>query len=166
MNNKLTILSMAAVSIFIISCNNTKKEKDNSDETAITKSYLGQPITHAFDTEIDNIISQMTLEEKSGMLHGTSMFTTAGVERLGVPELKMADGPLGVREEISRDSWAPAGLTNDFATYYPAGGGLSASWNTELAYKFGFSVGEESRARDKDVLLSPAINIIRTPFRR
>jgi beta-glucosidase len=76
----------------------------------------------------------------------------------------MADGPLGVREEISRDSWAPAGLDNDFATYYPAGAGLSATWNTQLAYKFGNSVGEESRARDKDVLLSPAINIIRTPL--
>ncbi len=164
MSNKSIILSMAAVSIFIISCNNTKKEKDHSDQKGTTENYLGQPITQAFDTEIDNIISQMTLEEKSGMLHGTSMFTTAGVERLGVPELKMADGPLGVREEISRSSWAPAGLDNDFATYYPAGGGLSASWNTELAYKFGYSVGEESRARDKDVLLSPAINIIRTPL--
>ena len=58
----------------------------------------------------------------------------------------------------------PEGLDNDFATYYPAGGGLSATWNTELAYTFGFSVGEETRARDKDVLLSPAINIIRTPL--
>ncbi len=90
MNNKLTILSMVAVSIFIISCNNNKKAKEHSDLKATTENYLGQPITHAFDTEIDNIISQMTLEEKSGMLHGTSMFTTAGVERLGVPELKMA----------------------------------------------------------------------------
>ncbi len=134
------------------------------EEEATSESYKGKAITHEYDVEIDNLISQMTLEEKSGMLHGTSMFTTAGVERLGVPELKMADGPLGVREEISRDSWAPAGLDNDFATYYPAGGGLSATWNTELAYKFGFSVGEESRARDKDVLLSPAINIIRTPL--
>jgi len=134
------------------------------DEKVLSKTYQGESITHDFDAEIDALISQMTLEEKTGMLHGTSMFSTAGVERLGVPELKMADGPLGVREEISRDSWAPAGLDNDFATYYPAGGGLSATWNTELAYTFGFSVGEETRARDKDVLLSPAINIIRTPL--
>jgi beta-glucosidase len=158
------ILSIIAVSIFILSCNDSKKANNLMDKETTTKNYKGKPITHDFDSEIDNIISQMTLEEKSAMLHGTSMFTTAGVERLGVPELKMADGPLGVREEISRDSWAPAGLNNDFATYYPAGGGLSATWNTELAYKFGFSVGEESRARDKDVLLSPAINIIRTPL--
>ena len=164
MENKPIILSIIAVSIFIISCNDSKKSDKNWEPKTTSENYQGQPITHEFDVEIDNIISQMTLEEKSGMLHGTSMFTTAGVERLGIPELKMADGPLGVREEISRDSWAPAGLDNDFATYYPAGGGLSATWNTELAYKFGFSVGEESRARDKDVLLSPAINIIRTPL--
>lgn len=163
MNNKLIFLSMIAVSIFIISCGKSNQEKDLSAHSS-QESYLGKPISHVYDAVIDSLISRMTLDEKSGMLHGTSMFTTAGVERLGIPELKMADGPLGVREEISRDSWAPAGLDNDFATYYPAGGGLSATWNTEMAYKFGFSVGEESRARDKDVLLSPAINIIRTPL--
>ena len=164
MNDRLIMLSTVIVSVFIFSCNNSKQAKNLSGQSTTTESYLGEPITHAFDQEIDKMINQMTLEEKSGMLHGTSMFTTAGIERLGVPELKMADGPLGVREEISRDSWAPAGLGNDFATYYPAGGGLSATWNTELAYRFGFSVGEESRARNKDVLLSPAINIIRTPL--
>jgi beta-glucosidase len=71
---------------------------------------------------------------------------------------------LGIREEISRDSWAPAGLDNDFATYYPASGGVAATWNPELSYTFGNSVGQEARARDKDMLLSPAINIIRTPL--
>ena len=129
-----------------------------------SSSYKGSPITHAYDTRIDSIVEQMTLEEKIGMLHGTSMFTTAGVDRLGIPELKMADGPLGVREEISRDSWAPLGADDDFATYYPAGAGLSATWNPEMAYLFGSSVGAETRARGKDVLLSPAINIIRTPL--
>ena len=128
------------------------------------QTYKGRPITHVYDGRIDSIVEQMTLEEKVGMLHGTSMFSTAGVERLGVPELKMADGPLGVREEISRDSWAPVGADDDFATYYPAGAGLSATWNPEMAYLFGSSVGAETRARGKDVLLSPAINIIRTPL--
>ena len=78
----------------------------------------------------------MTLEEKIGMLHGNSMFTHGGVERLGIPELKMADGPLGVREEISRDSWAPAGWDNDFATYYPAAGALAATWNHRYGIYF------------------------------
>ncbi len=164
MTNKVIYLAMAAVSIFIISCNKNSRISDKTDLSATSENYVGKPITHQYDTRIDSLISQMTLEEKTGMLHGTSMFTTAGVERLGIPELKMADGPLGVREEVSRNSWAPAGLDTDFATYYPAGAGLSATWNPELAYTFGNSVGEESRARDKDVLLSPAINIIRTPL--
>lgn len=162
MNSKLTTLLMGAASLLIISCNS--EQSKNSFNQVTEKQFLGTPVTHNYDKQIDKLISQMTLEEKSGMLHGVSMFTNSGVERLGIPELKMADGPLGVREEISRDSWKPLGLDNDFATYYPAGGGLSATWNTEMAYKFGFSVGEESRARDKDVLLSPAINIIRTPL--
>jgi beta-glucosidase len=116
-----------------------------------------------YEKKIDSLISEMTLEEKVGMLHGNSMFTTAGVERLGIPELKLTDGPLGIREEISRDSWAPLGIDTDYATYYPAGSGLSATWNPDLSYLFGNSVGEEARARNKDMLLSPAINIIRTP---
>ncbi|HKO76812.1 MAG TPA: glycoside hydrolase family 3 N-terminal domain-containing protein, partial [Flavobacterium sp.] len=127
-------------------------------------TYVGKEITNKNDAAIEKLISQMTLEEKIGMLHGNSMFTSGGVKRLGIPELKMADGPLGVREEISRDSWAPAGLTNDFATYYPAAGALAATWNPSLGYTFGNSVGQELRARDKDMLLSPAINIVRTPL--
>lgn len=117
-----------------------------------------------YDQKIDSLIALMTLEEKAGMLHGNTMFATKAVKRLGIPELTMTDGPLGVREEISERSWVPAGWNNDFATYYPAGGGLAATWNTDLAYLFGKSVGEEAIARDKDVLLSPAINIIRTPL--
>jgi beta-glucosidase len=155
---------MLITTIFVFSCNNKSSKKVETSITGTQKSYSGKAMNHSYDKEIDGIISQMTLEEKTGMLHGTSMFTTAGVERLGVPELKMADGPLGVREEISRSSWTPLGIDTDYATYYPAGAGLSATWNPELAYVFGNSVGEESRARDKDVLLSPAINIIRTPL--
>jgi beta-glucosidase len=164
MNHKAIILPMATLLIFTLSCNRSEHAQDLGNVKVTSEKYTGKSIIHKYDDHIDSLIAQMTLSEKSGMLHGTSMFTTAGIERLGIPELKMADGPLGVREEISRSSWAPAGLNTDFATYYPAGGGLSATWNTELAYKFGNSVGEESRARNKDVLLSPAINIIRTPL--
>lgn len=164
MKTRLVAVLMTLQSLFTLSCKNSNQAGNDSDASLITKTYRGTQITHTYDAKIDSIISQMTLEEKVGMLHGASMFTTASVERLGIPELKMADGPLGVREEISRDSWAPAGLDDDFATYYPAGAGLSATWNTRLAYTFGNSVGSEARARNKDVLLSPAINIIRTPL--
>jgi beta-glucosidase len=157
-----TIILLTISSIIITSCN--KKIEEATTEIIEEKTYEGKEISLENDRKIDSLISLMTLEEKIGMLHGNSMFTTGGVERLGIPELKMADGPLGVREEISRDNWSPAGWDNDFATYYPAGGGLSATWNTDLAYLNGNSVGQETRARGKDMLLSPAINIIRTPL--
>ena len=160
MKNNILHLSVAMFFVAFASC---KNEAQNSSSTQ-TKVYEGKEITAEFDAEIDKLVAQMTLEEKIGMLHGNSMFTSGGVKRLGIPELKMADGPLGVREEISRDNWAPAGLTNDFATYYPAAGALAATWNADLAYTFGNSVGQELRARDKDMLLSPAINIVRTPL--
>lgn len=161
MKNKLIILSIAVSSFIVDSCNNGNV---SSTEGKTEIVYEGKEMTTEYDAEIEKLISQMTLEEKIGMLHGNSMFSTGGVERLGIPELKMADGPLGVREEISRDNWAAAGLTNDFATYYPASGALAATWNGEMAYTFGNSVGQELRARDKDMLLSPAINIVRTPL--
>ncbi|OOV16960.1 glycoside hydrolase family 3 C-terminal domain-containing protein [Flavobacterium sp. LM4] len=159
MKNK--ILQLSALIVFAVF---TTGKNYGQNLTPAQKAYVGKEIGTGFDAKIDKLISQMTLEEKIGMLHGNSMFTSGGVKRLGIPELKMADGPLGVREEISRDNWSPAGLTNDFATYYPAGGGLAATWNVEMAHKFGASLGEELRARDKDMLLSPAINIVRTPL--
>ncbi|WP_431243343.1 glycoside hydrolase family 3 protein [Flavobacterium sp. P21] len=162
MKNKMIYLSATLAFVLFASCKNDAKSEVS--ETAQTEEYKGKEIGSEHDAEIDKLISQMTLEEKIGMLHGNSMFSTGAVEHLGIPELKMADGPLGVREEISRDNWAPAGLTNDFATYYPAGGGLAATWNAEMAHTFGNSLGEELRARDKDMLLSPAINMVRTPL--
>lgn len=162
MKKNALIITIVIAVLSVASC------KDETN-TMITKktdihNFQGKPISLNNDKKIDTLISQMTLEEKIGMLHGNSMFATAGVERLGIPELKMADGPLGIREEISRDSWAAAGWDNDFATYYPAAGSVAATWNPELSYTFGNSIGQEARARGKDMLLSPAINIIRTPL--
>lgn len=155
---KLSILfSIILFSGYSVNSQTVKNKKQ-------TESHAVNALSSEFDAKISKLISQMTLEEKIGMLHGNSMFATGGVKRLGIPELKMADGPLGVREEISRDNWSAAGWNNDFATYYPATGALAATWNLKMAYTFGNSVGQELRARDKDMLLSPAINIVRTPL--
>ncbi len=76
----------------------------------------------------------------------------------------MSDGPHGVREEINRDNWDVAGWDNDFSTYLPVGTALSATWNKDLAYQFGQVLGREARARGKDIILGPGINIHRTPL--
>ena len=165
MKNKIIRLSL--FSMFLFTGYYANSQRANNVNPLNMNLLNAKPIGSlgtSFDAEIDKLISQMTLEEKIGMLHGNSMFANGGVKRLGIPELKMADGPLGVREEISRDSWAAAGWTNDFATYYPASGALAATWNSKMAYTLGNSVGQELRARDKDMLLSPAINIVRTPL--
>ena len=116
------------------------------------------------DKKVAELLSQLTLKEKISMLHGNSKFSIAGVERLGIPEWKMSDGPHGVREEINRHDWSPAGWDNDFAAYLPVGTALAATWNPDLAYLSGTVLGREARARNKDIILGPGINIHRTPL--
>ena len=108
------------------------------------------------EKRIEKLIKKMTLEEKVGLLHGNSKFYVAGVERLGIPEWSLSDGPHGVRAEINRHDWAYAGWTNDSASYFPTGTAFAAAWNPELAYRRGW--------RKKDVLLGPGVNIIRSPL--
>lgn len=118
----------------------------------------------AYDQKIDSIISVMTLEEKVNMLCGNGLFTSAGIERLGIGELHYTDGPFGIREELGKKSWGSIGLTTDSATFLPTGSALAASWNPDLAFQYGETIGEEARTRGKDILLGPAINITRTPL--
>ena len=116
------------------------------------------------EKRIEKLIKKMTLEEKVGLLHGNSKFYVAGVERLGIPEWSLSDGPHGVRAEINRHDWAYAGWTNDSASYFPTGTAFAAAWNPELACRRGEVLGEEARWRKKDVLLGPGVNIIRSPL--
>ncbi|HPQ62585.1 MAG TPA: glycoside hydrolase family 3 N-terminal domain-containing protein, partial [Bacteroidales bacterium] len=116
-----------------------------------------------YDTQIDGIISRMTLEEKINMLHAKHMFVSAGIERFGIADMKYADGPFGIREEMQPDGWMPLGWTNDKATFFPTGSALAATWSPELAYAYGTAMAKEARLRGKDMLLGPAINIQRIP---
>ncbi|HEX2920094.1 MAG TPA: glycoside hydrolase family 3 C-terminal domain-containing protein [Bacteroidales bacterium] len=116
-----------------------------------------------YDSKINSLINQMTLEEKINMLHAKHMFVSAGVERLGIADMKYADGPFGVREEMQPDSWNPLGWENDKATFFPTGSALAATWSPELAYDYGTGLAREARLRGKDMMLAPAINIQRIP---
>lgn len=113
---------------------------------------------------IASIVEQLTLEEKTDMIHGAGFFKTKGVERLGIPPLTMSDGPMGVRNEFYNDKWIPIGYSDDYVSYAPSNSALAATWNPELAYKCGRNLGEEARGRGKDVILAPGINIKRDPL--
>lgn len=141
------------LSTFYLNAQNYPKIKLNGNET---KSEI--------ENKIDSIISILTLKEKVDMVHAQSKFSTKGVERLGIPEIWMSDGPHGVRAEISWDAWSHAKWTNDSITAFPALTALAASFNPSLAKEFGKSIGEEARYREKDVLLGPGVNIYRTPL--
>lgn len=119
-----------------------------------------QPI----ELRIKDALSRMTLEEKTRLSYAQGKFSSPGCPRLGIPELWMSDGPHGVRAEVNWNDWGYAGWTSDSCTAFPALTCLAASWNTELAGKYGKAIGEEARYREKDVLLGPGVNIYRTPL--
>lgn len=132
---------------------------------------LGQPKGAVYlndkkpvEERIEDALSRMTLEEKVAMCHAQSKFSSAGVPRLGIPEVWMTDGPHGIRAEVFWDEWDNAGWTNDSCIAYPALTCLAATWNTDMAALYGKSIGEEARYRNKTVLLGPGVNIYRTPL--
>ena len=120
-------------------------------------------IAQAMDT-IENIIEQLSIEEKIAMCHAQSKFSSSGVPRLGIPELWMSDGPHGIRAEMNWDDWNYANWTNDYITAFPALTCLAATFNPSLSFEYGISIGEEARYRKKDILLGPGVNIYRTPL--
>ncbi|MGY8919560.1 MAG: beta-glucosidase [Flavobacteriales bacterium] len=120
--------------------------------------------TDDLDKKIDSIISVLSIDEKIAMCHAQSKFSSAGVPRLGIPELWMSDGPHGIRAEMNWDNWNYANWTNDYITAFPALTCLAATFNPDLSKEYGVSLGEEARYRNKDVLLGPGVNIYRTPL--
>lgn len=120
--------------------------------------------TKPIEERVEDALSRMTLEEKVRMCHAQSKFSSAGVPRLGIPEIRMSDGPHGVRAEINWNDWGYSNWTNDSITAFPALTALAATWNPEMSAIYGKSIGEEARYRDKNVMLGPGVNIYRTPL--
>lgn len=110
------------------------------------------------------LLEQLTLDEKLGMIHGAGLFRTEGVKRLGIPPLRMSDGPMGVRREFDNNLWNPLYQTRDFVTYLPCGSAVAATWNKQLARETGEVLGAEARGRGKDMILAPSVNIKRSPL--
>ena len=104
----------------------------------------------------EELLRQMTLQEKVSLLTGSDMWHTTPVERLGIPAVKVSDGPNGAR--------GAGGFTNGVrAACFPAGIALAASWNPELVKRVGEALGQEARTKGASVLLAPTVNIHRTP---
>ena len=103
------------------------------------------------EDRVQELLSQMTPAEKLDYIGGYEGFYIRPMDRLGLPAVKMADGPIGVRN-YGR------------STQYPACIMLAASWNDELAGKYGVALGRDCRARGVHILLAPGVNIYRAPM--
>ena len=135
------LASLAVAALFFPSCT-------GSGDSAAPASR----ITRADKERAADIVSQMTLEEKIALISGeNSTFCTTGIPRLGIPSIRTADGPQGIRN-------------NTKSTFYPCGIATAASWNRESARAVGEGLGLDARVRGVDVLLGPGVNICRYPL--
>jgi beta-glucosidase len=110
-----------------------------------------QPTQAELDKRVEALLGALTLDEKITLLGGTEDFFTRPIPRLGIPSLKMSDGPLGVHD------YGPT-------TAYAAGIALAASWDEDLAKRVGISMGQDARARGVHFILAPGMNIYRSPL--
>ena len=124
--------------------------------------YLDE--SRGMEERVEDALKRMTLDEKIAVIHAQSKFSSAGVKRLGFPDLWTDDGPHGVRPDVLWDEWEQAGQTNDSCVAFPALTCLAATWNPSLARLYGESLGEEALYRNKHVILGPGVNIYRTPL--
>jgi beta-glucosidase len=111
--------------------------------------------------DIQSIISQMSLEEKAALCTGAGPWTTTPLERLGVPELMVTDGPHGVRRTADTHALTTASLP---ATCFPTASSLASTWDVDLIAELGRALAQEAIALDVGVLLGPGVNMKRTPL--
>jgi beta-glucosidase len=107
---------------------------------------------------IEELLGLMTIEEKVSMLAGSTMWHTTPVKRLGIPAIKVTDGPYGARGGRSSVARGPT------SACFPVSIALASTWNTELVERVGQALGEEARTKGAHVLLAPTVNIHRSPL--
>ncbi len=139
-------LSLLGVMACIAAMGIAPASRAAAPEETLVRSTAQLPV----EQRIEALLKQMTLEEKVDMIGGVKGFYIRGIERLGLPELKMSDGPNGVR------NYGPT-------TAYPAGVELASTWDPTLARRYGEGLGRDARARGVHFLLAPGINIYRVP---
>lgn len=112
-------------------------------------------LDEATEGRIDALLADLTLEEKVGMCDGGGIWHSTGVERLGIPPIKVTDGPNGARGD---------GVSGATAACFPVGSGLAATWNTDLLREVGRALGQETKSKGAQVLLGPTVNLHRHPL--
>jgi beta-glucosidase len=118
------------------------------------------------EQRVQDLLSRMTLEEKVAMLSGANWMESVPNRRLGIPSIKMADGPLGIRSWSgpSAEQRAEDAKQKVKVTAFPAGVAMAATWDTDLVQAEGQAIGQEVKSLGRDMILGPTVNINRTPL--
>lgn len=119
--------------------------------SAIANSQIYKDPKASVEERVNDLLSKMTLEEKIDYIGGYHAFYIRSNDRLGLPEIKMSDGPVGTRND---------GKT----TAYPASILSAATWDTALVNQLGMAIGRDARARGVHILLAPGVNMYRAPM--
>ena len=126
----------------------------------LTSIMNAQNYDKELETKINEIISELTLEEKASLCSGRDDWSTQPIERLNIPWIWLSDGPHGLRRAPATNK---AGYGDQHpATCFPTASALAASWDTDLIYSVGQSLGVECQALGVNVLLGPGVNIKRS----
>jgi beta-glucosidase len=117
------------------------------------------------DRRVEDLLGRMTPAEKARMLAGSGWMESAAIERLGIPAIKMADGPMGVRNWAGSSAVTSAAPTSPvLATAFPSSIGMASSWDVDLVQAQGRAIAQEVKALGRDMILGPTVNIQRTPL--
>src|SRR5579863_2471274 len=118
------------------------------------------------DQRVQDLLGRMTLQEKVAMLSGADWMQSVSNERLGIPSIKMSDGPIGIRSWAGPSAETGAELAEKQVntTAFPAGVAMAATWDTELLQSEGQAIAQELKALGRGMILGPTVNINRTPL--
>jgi len=148
------------ISILIVAIPGIAQNQSGSDIVPYKNRSL--PV----EQRVQDLLGRMTLQEKVAMLSGANWMQTVSNKRLGIPSIKMADGPLGIRSWAgpSSETKMEIGETQVLTTAFPAGVAMGATWDTDLLQSEGQAIGQEVKALGRDMILGPTVNINRTPL--
>lgn len=160
---KSVIFSLAAAAVVVVGCSTADKapvQKTLNQEEVMTKMSLEDKAHFVIGTGMAGFSGNDAVIGATRSLVPGAAGTTYPLDSLGIPAIVLADGPAGLRIDATREG--------DSATYYcthfPIGTLLASTWNTQLVEEVGEAIGEEVKEYGADVLLAPALNIMRNPL--
>jgi len=161
---KSSLLLLVSLGLFSCTENKTETTVNPTKEPALKQSPSQEPRSESVEQNVEVMLNKLSLEEKVSLVHASGKFHINAIERVGIPEMWLSDGPHGVRHQINRHDWASAGWTDDHSTYLPHLTSVAASWDPEMAILHGQVLGAEARDRKKDFILGPGVNLARLPL--